>query len=72
MYRGPILCRAVRERWQSGLDHRQRRQTRHGRGVQAIIQNRSRRMSEDDMLDRLRTLYQARGHLAESLSGELK
>jgi DNA invertase Pin-like site-specific DNA recombinase len=32
--------------------------------AQAIIQNRSRRMSEDDMLDRLRTLYQARGHLS--------
>jgi hypothetical protein len=31
--------------------------------AQAIIQNRSRRMSEGDMLDRLRTLYQARGHL---------
>ena len=32
--------------------------------AQAIIQNRSRRMSEEDMLDRLRTLYQARGHLS--------
>lgn len=32
--------------------------------AQAIIQNRSRRMSEDDMLDRLRVLYQARGHLS--------
>jgi DNA invertase Pin-like site-specific DNA recombinase len=32
--------------------------------AQAIIQNRSRRMSEGDMLDRLRTLYQARGHLS--------
>ena len=32
--------------------------------AQAIIQNRSHRMSEDDMLDRLRTLYQARGHLS--------
>ena len=32
--------------------------------AQAIIQNRSRRMSEEDMLDRLKTLYQARGHLS--------
>lgn len=32
--------------------------------AQAIIENRSRRMSEDDMLDKLRTLYQARGHLS--------
>ncbi len=32
--------------------------------AQAIIQSRSRRMSEEDMLDRLRTLYQARGHLS--------
>ena len=32
--------------------------------AQAIIQNRSRRMSEADMLDSLRTLYQARGHLS--------
>lgn len=32
--------------------------------AQAIIQNRSRRMSEEDMLDHLRTLYQARGHLS--------
>ena len=32
--------------------------------AQAIIQNRSRRMSEEDMLDRLQTLYQARGHLS--------
>jgi DNA invertase Pin-like site-specific DNA recombinase len=32
--------------------------------AQAIIQNRSRRMSEEDMLERLRTLYQARGHLS--------
>lgn len=32
--------------------------------AQAIIQNRSRRMSETDMLDRLKTLYQARGHLS--------
>ena len=32
--------------------------------AQAIIQNRSRRMSEDEMLDRLRTLYLARGHLS--------
>jgi DNA invertase Pin-like site-specific DNA recombinase len=32
--------------------------------AQAIIQNRSRRMSEEDMLDGLRTLYQARGHLS--------
>jgi DNA invertase Pin-like site-specific DNA recombinase len=32
--------------------------------AQAIIQNRSRRMSEDDMLDRLRVLYQARGSLS--------
>jgi DNA invertase Pin-like site-specific DNA recombinase len=32
--------------------------------AQAIIQNRSRRISEEDMLDGLRTLYQARGHLS--------
>jgi DNA invertase Pin-like site-specific DNA recombinase len=32
--------------------------------AQAIIQNRSRRISEEDMLDRLKTLYQARGHLS--------
>lgn len=32
--------------------------------AQAIIQNRSRRMSEEDMLERLRSLYQARGHLS--------
>ena len=32
--------------------------------AQAIIQNRSRRMSEEDMLDRLKRLYQARGHLS--------
>lgn len=32
--------------------------------AQAIIQNRSRRMSEEDMLDCLKTLYQARGHLS--------
>lgn len=32
--------------------------------AQAIIQNRSRRMSEDEMIDRLRTLYHARGHLS--------
>jgi len=32
--------------------------------AQAIIQSRSRRMSEEDMLDRLRSLYQARGHLS--------
>jgi len=32
--------------------------------AQAIIQNRSRRISEEDMLDSLRTLYQARGHLS--------
>ena len=29
--------------------------------AQAIIQNRSRRMSDDEMLERLKTLYQARG-----------
>lgn len=32
--------------------------------AQAIIQNRSRRMSEEDMLGRLKALYQARGHLS--------
>jgi DNA invertase Pin-like site-specific DNA recombinase len=32
--------------------------------AQAIIQNRSRRISESEMLDRLRTLYQARGFLS--------
>jgi len=32
--------------------------------AQAIIQNRSRRISEDEMLDRLRVLYQARGYLS--------
>jgi DNA invertase Pin-like site-specific DNA recombinase len=32
--------------------------------AQAIIQNRSRRISEDQMLDRLRALYQARGYLS--------
>jgi hypothetical protein len=32
--------------------------------AQAIIQNRSRRMSEQEMLDRLRNLYVARGHLS--------
>jgi hypothetical protein len=32
--------------------------------AQAIIQNRSRRMSEEEMLDRLRNLYVARGHLS--------
>jgi DNA invertase Pin-like site-specific DNA recombinase len=32
--------------------------------AQAIIQSRSRRLSDQDMLDRLRTLYQARGHLS--------
>ena len=32
--------------------------------AQAIIQNRSRRISEEDMLDRLRTLYHSRGHLS--------
>jgi DNA invertase Pin-like site-specific DNA recombinase len=32
--------------------------------AQVIIQNRSRRMSEEDMLHRLRTLYQARGRLS--------
>lgn len=32
--------------------------------AQAIIQSRSRRISDEDMLDRLRTLYQSRGHLS--------
>lgn len=32
--------------------------------AQAIIQNRSRRLSNEDMLDRLRILYQARGYLS--------
>lgn len=32
--------------------------------AQAIIQNRSRRITEEDMLDRLQSLYQARGHLS--------
>ncbi len=32
--------------------------------AQAIIQNRSRRISNEDMIDRLRTLYQSRGHLS--------
>lgn len=32
--------------------------------AQAIIQSRSRRLSDQDMIDRLRTLYQARGHLS--------
>ncbi|MCW5701975.1 MAG: recombinase family protein [Bradyrhizobium sp.] len=32
--------------------------------AQAIIQNRSRRISEGEMLDRLRVLYQARGYLS--------
>jgi len=32
--------------------------------AQAIIQNRSRRISEEDMLARLQTLYQARGYLS--------
>ena len=34
-HQGPILRGAVRERRQSGLHHRQGRQTRHGRGVQS-------------------------------------
>ncbi len=32
--------------------------------AQAIIQNRSRRMSENEMINRLRTLYQSRGQLS--------
>ena len=32
--------------------------------AQAIIQNRSRRISDDEMLERLETLYQARGYLS--------
>lgn len=32
--------------------------------AQAIIQNRSRRMLENEMIDRLRALYHARGHLS--------
>ncbi len=32
--------------------------------AQAIIQSRSRRVSDEEMLERLKTLYQARGHLS--------
>jgi DNA invertase Pin-like site-specific DNA recombinase len=32
--------------------------------AQAIIQNRARRISNEEMIDRLRTLYHARGHLS--------
>jgi len=32
--------------------------------TQAIIQSRSRRISNEDMIDRLRTLYKSRGHLS--------